>query len=170
MREDKYSTSRREERRGRSPRRDSSPDRRKWSNDKYDDDKYRDKRRRDHYRRRSRSRSPPRKRQNNPYNNYPPEGRSGQYGKIEEVKSETKNVVEESKERTEKNQEDQQNALMEQLGFAGFGTTKNKHVADSRCNIGFAKINTTRKYRQFMNRRVGNGPPRDDSDAPVDQS
>ena len=39
------------------------------------------------------------------------------------------------------------------MGFANFDTTKNKHVPD---NVeGEIKINKTRRYRQYMNRKGG---------------
>lgn len=49
--------------------------------------------------------------------------------------------------------------MMSVMGFAGFSTTKNKHV-DGNAE-GEAKLNRPRKYRQYMNRRGGFNRPLD---------
>lgn len=49
--------------------------------------------------------------------------------------------------------------MMRQMGFGGFGTTKNKKVED---NVdGTVKVNKPRKYRQYMNRKGGFNRPLD---------
>ncbi|KAI6181652.1 U4/U6.U5 small nuclear ribonucleoprotein 27 kDa protein [Aphelenchoides besseyi] len=49
--------------------------------------------------------------------------------------------------------------MMRQMGFAGFDTTKNKKVEG---NIdGVTKVNKSRKYRQYMNRKGGFNRPLD---------
>lgn len=49
--------------------------------------------------------------------------------------------------------------LMQQMGFTGFDTTKNKKVPG---NVdGMAKVNKPRKYRQYMNRKGGFNRPLD---------
>lgn len=55
---------------------------------------------------------------------------------------------------------DEETRKMQQLmGIGGFDTTKNKKVAN---NVGgYAKVNKTQKYRQYMNRRGGFNRPLD---------
>ncbi|KAI6197920.1 U4/U6.U5 small nuclear ribonucleoprotein 27 kDa protein [Aphelenchoides besseyi] len=49
--------------------------------------------------------------------------------------------------------------MMRQMGFAGFDTTKNKKVEG---NVdGVTKVNKSRKYRQYMNRKGGFNRPLD---------
>jgi len=67
---------------------------------------------------------------------------------------------EDTKPEVEDDPVDEETRKMQQLmGIGGFETTKNKKVTD---NVGgFAKINRTQRYRQYMNRRGGFNRPLD---------
>jgi len=69
-------------------------------------------------------------------------------------------AVEEAKPEVEDDPVDEETRKMQQLmGIGGFETTKNKKVTD---NVGgYAKINRTQRYRQYMNRRGGFNRPLD---------
>jgi len=55
--------------------------------------------------------------------------------------------------------DDETRRMQQLMGISGFDTTKNKKVSD---NVGgYAKINKTQKYRQYMNRRGGFNRPLD---------
>ena len=51
--------------------------------------------------------------------------------------------------------------MMKMMGFGGFGTTKNKAVADNHKGAakGAIQKNKGRKYRQYMNRKGGFNRP-----------
>ena len=53
--------------------------------------------------------------------------------------------------------EDEQQAMMRLMGFGGFSTTHGKKVETNHkgAQTGGAKTLSKRKYRQFMNRKVG---------------
>ena len=59
--------------------------------------------------------------------------------------------------------DDGQAAMMQMMGFGGFGTTKNKAVADNQSTAaaGVVSKNKGRKYRQYMNRKGGFKSPFD---------
>ena len=50
--------------------------------------------------------------------------------------------------------------MMKVMGFAGFETTKGKHV-EGACNASAANIQQKRRYRQYMNRKGGFNRPLD---------
>ena len=50
--------------------------------------------------------------------------------------------------------------MLKIMGFAGFDTTKGKHV-DGSCNASAVNIQQKRKYRQYMNRKGGFNRPLD---------
>ena len=50
--------------------------------------------------------------------------------------------------------------MLKIMGFAGFDTTKNKHV-DGSCNAHAINIQQKRRYRQYMNRKGGFNRPLD---------
>ena len=50
--------------------------------------------------------------------------------------------------------------MLKVMGFAGFDTTKGKHV-DGACNAYAVNIQQKRKYRQYMNRKGGFNKPLD---------
>ncbi|KAJ1909926.1 hypothetical protein H4219_006319, partial [Mycoemilia scoparia] len=54
-------------------------------------------------------------------------------------------------------QDDSEQALMELMGFGGFGTTKGQHVEGNA--KGEASVKKERKYRQYMNRKGGFNRP-----------
>ncbi|KAL0094721.1 hypothetical protein F4703DRAFT_1721383, partial [Phycomyces blakesleeanus] len=49
--------------------------------------------------------------------------------------------------------DDEETKMMKLMGFGGFDTTKNKHVAGT--DVSAANIRKPIKYRQYMNRRGG---------------
>jgi U4/U6.U5 tri-snRNP-associated protein 3 len=51
--------------------------------------------------------------------------------------------------------------MLKVMGFAGFDTTKGKHVEDGKCNAHAINIQQKRKYRQYMNRKGGFNRPLD---------
>ena len=59
--------------------------------------------------------------------------------------------------------DEEQNAMMQMLGFGGFGSTKGKAVVDNQMSAarGAASKNKGRKYRQYMNRKGGFNRPLD---------
>ena len=59
--------------------------------------------------------------------------------------------------------DDEQNQMMLMMGFGGFGTTKDKAVADNQSSAarGAVQKNKGRKYRQYMNRKGGFNRPLD---------
>ena len=54
---------------------------------------------------------------------------------------------------------DEEIEMLKVMGFAGFDTTKNKHV-DGNAS-GCVNIQEKRKYRQYMNRKGGFNKPLD---------
>lgn len=58
---------------------------------------------------------------------------------------------------------DEQDDMMQMLGFGGFGSTKGKAVQDNQSSAarGAASKNKGRKYRQYMNRKGGFNRPLD---------
>jgi len=70
------------------------------------------------------------------------------------VKEQKQLTAEDLKDKTEDEIE-----MMKAMGFAGFQSTKGKHVAGN--NVGAVNIIHKRKYRQYMNRKGGFNRPLD---------
>ncbi|XP_038071254.1 U4/U6.U5 small nuclear ribonucleoprotein 27 kDa protein-like [Patiria miniata] len=112
-------------------------------------------------RRRSRSRSPRRRRSrsNSPRghgNRSPSPGdKSGSSKEAKNLPS--RPVIDESQLEGKTEEEIE---MMKVMGFAGFDTTKGKHVPGSN-NASLVSLQPKRKYRQYMNRRGGFNRPLD---------
>ncbi|XP_022098240.1 U4/U6.U5 small nuclear ribonucleoprotein 27 kDa protein-like isoform X2 [Acanthaster planci] len=108
-------------------------------------------------RRRSRSRSPRRRRSRSSS----PRGhrnRSPSPGSSKEAITQPSRPVIDESQLEGKTEEEIE--MMKIMGFAGFDTTKGKHVPGSN-NASFVSIQPKRKYRQYMNRRGGFNRPLD---------
>jgi len=73
------------------------------------------------------------------------------------------NKVKNNKGDDDEESDEDQNQMMQMMGFGGFGTTKDKPVADNQSSAarGAASKNKGRKYRQYMNRKGGFNRPLD---------
>lgn len=51
--------------------------------------------------------------------------------------------------------------MLKVMGFAGFDSTKGKHIEDGKANAFAVNVQQKRKYRQYMNRKGGFNRPLD---------
>ena len=159
----------------RSRSRSKSRDREKGKKDREREKRDKDRDRHRHRRSRSRSKSPKssrreRSRSSSPHHRSSKKDRRGDspitdYLTLGNVKPKTSAshiidtpVIIDPKNLEGKTEEEIE--MMKVMGFAGFETTKGKHV-DGSANASAANIQQKRRYRQYMNRKGGFNRPLD---------
>ncbi|KAI9028317.1 hypothetical protein CLU79DRAFT_738765 [Phycomyces nitens] len=109
-----------------------------------------------------RSKSPPSPPRSSRYRSVSRDEPKRRYRRQDEARSPSKdNVPEKEVEPVVNEDDDEETKMMKLMGFGGFETTKNKHVAGT--DVSAANIRKPIKYRQYMNRRGGFNRPLDNA-------